>query len=70
MEILTVFQQKSDKILILRTSFLCIMNSKKEKLKGKVEHRSLLPCCGNTKVYTDMNKPLQYLQLIGNDGQE
>lgn len=46
------------------------MNSKKEKLKGKVEHRSLLPCFGNAKVYTDMNKPLQYLQLSGNDGQE
>lgn len=38
------------------------MNSKKEKLKGKAEHRSLLPCFENTEVYTDMNKPLQYLQ--------
>lgn len=46
------------------------MNSKKEKLKGKVERCSLLPCFGNTKVYMDMNKPLQYLQLSGNDGQE
>lgn len=46
------------------------MNSKKEKLKGKAEHRSFLLCFGNTKVYMDMNKPLQYLQLSGNDGQE
>lgn len=78
MGMLTAFQQRSNEILILGTSFLCIMNSKKEKLEGRVEHCSLpvlrvilWPYSGSMKVYTsDMSRPLQCLRFSGNDGQE